>query len=105
MGGLPSRRIRVCRERLTGRPRLGSPALRYAAATLLIALTLERLSARDAALAAMSSGLLLAMVLDAGQMIMGGRPAGLAHLAWQIAGCSVGGALFALSREAGHPPP
>lgn len=50
------------------------------------------------------SGVLLAIVLDAGQLIMGGRPAGLAHLEFQVAGCLVGGALFVMSRKADRHP-
>lgn len=78
---------------------LGSHALRYFLATILIAASLERLGPGKAALTATLSGLWLAIVLDAGQMIMGGRPAGLAHLEFQAAGCLVGGVLFVMSRK------
>jgi VanZ family protein len=85
---------------------LGSQFLRYAVVTFLIAASLERLQPGKAALVATLSGLLLAIVLDAGQMVMGGRPAGLAHLAFQAAGCLlVGGALFVMSRKAERHPP
>jgi VanZ family protein len=78
---------------------LGSHALRYCISTMLIAVSLERLPPGKAAVMATLGGLSLAIVLDAGQMIMGGRPAGLAHLEFQAAGCLVGGALFVMSRK------
>jgi VanZ family protein len=84
---------------------LGSHFLRYALSTLLIAASLEHLRPANAAVIATLSGVLLAIVVDAGQMIMGGRPAGLAHLAFQAAGCLVGGALFAFCRKAKRHPP
>jgi VanZ family protein len=83
---------------------LGSHFLRYVVTTLLIAASLERLRTANAALAATLSGWVLAIVLNAGQTLMGGRPAGLAHLAFQAAGCLVGGALFVVSRKAERHP-
>lgn len=83
---------------------LGSHVLRYVLISLLIAASLERLRPANAALTATLSGWLLAIVLNAGQMVMGGRPAGLAHVAYQAAGCLVGGALFAMSRKAERHP-
>jgi VanZ family protein len=84
---------------------LGSHFLRYVLSTLLIAASLERLRTANAALTAALSGFVFAFVLDAGQMVMGGRSAGLAHLALQAAGCLVGGALFVMSRKAERHPP
>lgn len=84
---------------------LGSQALRYVLATLLIATSLEGVRPRDAAFAATLSGLVLAIVLDAGQMVMGGRPAGVADLEFQTAGCLVGGALLVMARKADRHPP
>lgn len=106
--GTVSRRVNAVRADLWqwgDTVELGSQALRYVLTTILIAASLERLQTPNAALIATSSGVLLAVVLDAGQMIMGGRPAGLAHLGYQAAGCLAGGALFLMCRKAeGHAP-
>ena len=83
---------------------LASHFLRYVLATMLIALSLEGLPKANAARIAALGGLVLAIGLDAGQMIMGGRPAGLAHLACQAAGCLVGGALFVIGKAERHRP-
>ena len=102
-----SRRVNTFREepwRSGDAIELASQALRYALATLLIAISLERLHVRTAAVAAMLGGLVFAIVLDAGQLIMGGTPAGGAYLQYQAGGCLVGGALFVLSRDAERHP-
>ena len=100
--GTVNERINIFRDdpwQWGNRIELGSHALRYFIITMLIAVSLERLPSGTAAVVATLAALSLAIVLDAGQMIMGGRPAGLAHLEFQAAGCLVGGALFVMSRK------
>lgn len=93
-------RLRIVRRdpwQLTGASTAGQ-ALLFTWLGLAIAASADRLRTVHATLAATAAAIVVALVLDAGQLAMGSTPIGLAGLGAQIAGAVAGSALFAAVR-------
>lgn len=73
-------------------------ALLYSWLSLAIAACAWRLRTVEAMIAGVAAAIVIAVILDVGQLAMGAVPIGLAGLGAQVAGAVAGGALFAMAR-------
>jgi len=73
-------------------------ALLYTWLSLAIAACANKLRTLEAMLMGAAGAIAAAAIFDAGQLAMGSQPIGLAGLGAQIAGATIGAALFALAR-------
>lgn len=77
---------------------IGAHALLYGCLSFGIAAGADKLRTVAAMGMGVGGAVAVALILDAGQLAMGSRAIGLAGLGAQVAGATMGGALFALAR-------